>query len=76
MIKTEEKDLGVAVRDKLNFGKHGNHITRETYNHVRNIKAAFTHLEEDMKKLITSMIRPRVKYAPLVWSPHWLPGKR
>ncbi len=26
-IKTEEKDLGVTVTDKLNFGKHINSIT-------------------------------------------------
>ncbi len=57
-VKTEEKDLGVIVTDKLDFGKHINSITGETYNLLRKIKAAFTHLDEDMmKKLITSMIR-------------------
>ena len=71
MIKMEEKDLGVTVTDKLNFGKHINCITGETYNIIRNIKVAFTHLDEDMmKKLITSMIRPRLEYAALVWSPN------
>ncbi len=30
MINMEEKDLGVTVTDKLNFGNHINHITGET----------------------------------------------
>ncbi len=45
MTKTEEKDLGVTVTDNLNFGKHIDLITGETYNFLRNIKAAFTHLD-------------------------------
>ncbi len=58
----------MTVTDKLNFGKHINHITGKAYN-LRNIKAAFIHLDKDMmKKLITSMIRPRLEYAALVWS--------
>lgn len=47
-----------------------NRITGETHNLLRNIKAAFTYLDGEMiKKLITSMIRPRLEYAALVWSP-------
>ncbi len=70
MRKTEEKDLGVIITNKLTFGKHINRITGETYNLLRIIKAAFTYLDEEMvKKLITSMIRPRLEYAALVWSP-------
>ncbi len=71
MTITEENDLGVTVTDNLNFGKHINRTTGETYNFLRNIKPSFTHLDEDMvKKLITSMIRPRLKYGSLVWSPN------
>ncbi len=70
MKKTEEKDLGVTITDKFAFGKHINRITGETYNLLRNIKAAFTYPDEEMvKKLITSMTRPRLEYAALVWSP-------
>ncbi len=37
---------------------------------LRNIKTAFTYLDEEMvKKLITSIIRPRSEYAAVVWSP-------
>ncbi len=60
----------MIITDKLTFGKHINRITGETYKLLRNIKTAFTYLDEEMmKKLITSMIRPRLDYAPLVWSP-------
>ncbi len=59
----------MIIADKLAFGKHINRITGETYN-LRNMKAAFTYLDEEMvKKLITSTIRPRLEYAALVWSP-------
>ena len=67
MKKTEERDLGVTVTDKLSFGKHINKITGVAYNLIRNIKTAFTYIDEEMvKKLITSMIRPRLEYAALV----------
>ncbi len=55
--KTKEKDLGVIVTDKLTFEKHMNQITGEMCNLLRNIKAAFTNLDEDMmKKLIKLMV--------------------
>ncbi len=57
MKKNEEKDLGVTVTNKLTFDKPINRITGETYNLLRNIKTAFTYLDEEMvKKLITSII--------------------
>ncbi len=60
----------MTITDKLTFGNHINRITGETYNLLRNIKIAFTHIDEGMiKKLIKSMIRPRLEYAALVWSP-------
>ena len=69
--RTEEKDLGVTISNKLSFEKHISKITGETYNLLRNIKLAFSYIDEDMiKKLITSMIRPRLEYAALLWSPH------
>ncbi len=70
MKKTEEKDLGVIITDKLTFRNHINRLTGETYNLLRNIKIAFTYIDEEMiKKLITSMTRPRLEYEALVWSP-------
>ncbi len=65
------EDLGVTITDKLTFGKHINKITGEAYNLIRNIKIAFTYINEEMvKKLITLMICPRLEYAVLVWSPN------
>ena len=69
--KTEEKDLGVIIMDSLSPEKHINKITAETYNLLRNIRAAFNYMDEEMtRKLITSLIRPRLEYAALVWSPN------
>ncbi len=70
MKKTEEKDLGVTITDKLTFGNNINRRTWEIYNLLRNIKITFTYIDEEIiKKLITSMIRPSLEYAALVWSP-------
>ena len=66
-----EKDLGVIMQDD---GQHESHIDRifgETYNLIRNIGLAFHYMDKDMmKKLITTLIRPRLEYAGVVWSPH------
>ncbi len=44
----------MTVTNKLTFDKQINWITAETYNLLRNIKTAFTYLDEEMvKKLIT-----------------------
>lgn len=56
---------------KLSFRKHINWITGETYNLLTNIKAAFKYNDEEMVKLITSMIHPRLEYAALMWSLRW-----
>ena len=67
----QEKDLGVTIQDNLTPDRHINKITGEAYNLIRSIKAAFTYLDEEMmKKLIVSMIQPKLEYAAVVWSPH------
>lgn len=53
--KTEERDPGMIITGKLSFRKHINWITGKTYN-LSNKKAAFTYLEEMVKKLITSKV--------------------
>ena len=68
--KSEERDLGVIVTDKMSPEVHIRRRTGETYNLVRSIRAAFHYLDEEMiRKLITTMIRPRLEYAAVVWSP-------
>lgn len=67
---TSEKDLGVTISNNLSPEKHINKIVGETYNLLRNIRVAFTYMDEDMvRKFIVSMIRPRLEYAATVWSP-------
>ena len=69
-IKTEEKDLGVTVTERLSPEVHVRKIAGEAYNLVRSIRTAFRYLDEDMiKRLIITMIRPRLEYAAVVWSP-------
>merc|ERR1712035_22744 len=41
------------------------------YNLLRNIRAAFTYMDEKIiRKLIMSLIWPRLEYAALLWSPN------
>ncbi len=67
----EEKDLGVIIQDTLSPEKHINGIFGSTYNLLANIRVAFNYLDKEMmKKIITHMIRPKLEYAAVVWSPH------
>ena len=67
----EEKDLGVIIQDSLKPEKHIGKIFGETYRMLRNIRAAFHHMSgEMMKKILTTMIRPKLEYAAVIWSPH------
>ena len=67
----EEVDLGVTITESLTPDRHINRITGEVTSLLRRIKMAFSYLDADMmKKLIGSMIRPRLEYAATVWSPH------
>lgn len=59
-----------TITNTLLYEKHTNKITGEMHNQMKNIKMAFTYINADMiKKLITSMIRSRLEYAALIWSP-------
>ena len=66
-----ERDLGVLIEDSLLPEKHINRIFGETYGLLQNIRYAFHYMDIDMMhKIITSLIRPRLEYAAVVWSPH------
>ena len=46
-------------------------ITGDTYQLLRNIRIAFKYLDEEMiNKLITSLIRPKLEYAAVIWLPY------
>ena len=67
----EEVDLGVTITEKLTSDKHIDKITRELMNMLKRIKIAFSYMDMDMMRtLISSLIRPRMEYAAVVWSPH------
>ena len=70
----EEKDLGVIVQDSLTPEWHIKHIKRmcgSTHRMLTNIRVVFHYMDKDMmKKIISTMIRPRLEYAAVVWSPH------
>ena len=67
----KEKDLGVTLRNDLSPEYHINNIVKETYWLLNRIKIAFNFIDEDMlEKMIKTLIRPRLEYAAVVWSPH------
>ena len=51
--------------------KHINKITGDTYQLLRNITIAYKYPDEMIiKKLITSLMRSKLEYAAVIWSPH------
>lgn len=71
MKSKKEKDLGVVIQDTLQPGQHISEIFGSTYRLLSNIRVAFHYMDKTMmEKIITTMIRPRVEYAAVVWSPH------
>ena len=68
---SEEKDLGVIFTEDLSPEHHINKIVSEMLNLLRNIRTSFTYLDKEMMwKIITSMIKLRLEYAAVIWSPH------
>ena len=64
--------------------RHINGIFASTYKSLANIRIAFSYIDAKaniriafsyidanmMKKIIISMIRPKIEYAAVIWSPH------
>ena len=50
--------------------KHSDKIFGDTFIMLENIQMVFHFPDKDMRKIITLMIRPIVKYAEVIWSPH------
>ena len=65
-----EKDLGVVITNAMTPDKQINKIIGETYNLLRSIKVAFAYMDEEIvKKILITMIRPRLECAVILWSP-------
>ena len=61
----------MVIQDTLNPEQHINKLFGPTYRMLANIRVAFQYMDRDMiKKILTSMIRPRLEYAAVVWSPN------
>ena len=68
---SEEKDLGVTIQSDLSPEKHINRIFGKTYSMLQSIGLAFHYLDENMiRRIITTLIRPQLEYASIIWSPH------
>ena len=64
-------EYGLQIIINLSPEKHVNKITGDTCQLLKNIRIAFKYLDEEMiNKLIASLIRPKLEYAAVIWSPH------
>lgn len=67
----EEKDVGMVIQDNISTEKYIKKTRVETCKLVTNMRVASHHMDEEMMRIqITCMIRPRLEYAEVVWSPH------
>ena len=67
----EEKDLGVMIQNNLSPEAHIKRVFGSTYRMLTNIRVAFHYMDTSMmKKIITTMVCPKLEYAAVVWSPH------
>ena len=64
----KEKDLGIVMQDNLSPEKHINKIFGDTICYiVKGHIVAFHYMDKEMmKKIITTMIRPKLEYAAIV----------
>ncbi len=70
-VTTEEKDLGVLIDDKLDFGKHIKDIVKKANRRLGLIKKGFDCLDKEMfMYLYPVLIRPLLEYCVQIWSPH------
>ena len=68
-----EKDLGVTIDNELKFSKHIETQVAKANKILGLIRRSFQHLDiETMRSLYTSLVRPHLEYANVVWSPRLL----
>ena len=67
----EEKDLGVLIDNKLDFGKHINSIVGRANRVLGMIRVSFACLNIQMfLNMYTALVRPLLEYCVQVWSPY------
>ncbi len=57
------------IQDDLSPEKHIDIKFRNAYGMLRNIRMTFQFMDKDMMKILTTLIRPKLEYAEVVWSP-------
>jgi len=68
---TEEKDLGVWMDCSAKPSVHVNHAVNKANQLLGLIRRGFTYMDcELMKQLFTSIVRPHLEYANIVWHPY------
>ena len=67
----EEKDLGVLIDNRLDFGKHIKTIVARANRVLGMIRVSFVCMNIPMfLNLYTAQVRPLLEYCVQVWSPH------
>ena len=67
----EEKDLGVLFSSTLKFSNHIKEIVHRANRLIGLIKRTFSYLEPQMLRILyTTLIRPHLDYACVVWNPY------
>ena len=70
-VTLEEKDLGVLIDNKLDFGNHIRAITNKANRMLGMIKIGFTCMDKEIfMNLYPVLVRPLLEYCVQVWSPH------
>ena len=68
----EEKDLGVAVDNRLKYHKRAASAVKQANKVLGLITHSFTALDDTTLPLLyTSMIRPHLEYGNIIWRPHF-----
>ena len=68
---TEERDLGVIIDHKLDFGRHIQTIVARANRMLSLIRISFACMEKTMfLNLYLVLVRPLLEYCVQVWSPH------
>ena len=67
----KEKYLGVVIQDNLSPENYIDRTFGDTFKMLRNIWMTFHFLDKDMmRKILITMIRPKLEYAEVIWSPY------
>ena len=61
----------MVIQDTLSPERHINKLFGSTYRMLTNIRVVFHYMDKDMmRRILTSMVRPKLEYAAVVWSPN------